>query len=1422
MRQLDSGLWVPPTLDMKSDRTKVGGDFASNRVLMSMGSQTENRFRDLTDYLQAIIQVPWVFACVSLLAYTFASTPWRLMKGKKVVDDPHNPFLQLMAMPNPFMTGFQFKELLSMYMELCGESFIALEEVDGSGQPRELYLPSPARMRVIPDPQNMIKGYVYDASGQGYNISNAWLVPYMPEEILHLKYSNPLNEYRGLGNVEAGQKVMSIVSNMAASEDSYWASSGRITGVLQTENSIDDQAFERLVARWREFASDKKQRYRTAILEQGLKYEPVAEGLKGLDMAAMSKEKRDEILAIFGVPPNKLGLIDNASYKADEADRFFQSETCLPKNIRFEDGIQPLIDRFDPDATWLFNRVNYEDDVQKLSNALTMRSLKSFTTNEIRIYLGQEEVEGGDVIYLSTADVPVELEKALDADKVGPAGGGGTPAGGPAPGTPPGGGAGSPPGPAGPQGPRGNGSAAPGPGGTRNLPSNVTPDMVGMMTPKEQDQLRIDYERKVAAARIVQRNLDVRNSTYRVKGLARLEGRNGGRMPTTTKDEVAPEVKAVVLADAVRRAADKARGELVRKYLPYLVAAFRKQRRLLTPVINRMLKLRDAGERRDYLKANWPANVLAPVIVAVHREALNDGWVQGKRVLGFPSKVAPVVAGKADDWNPESDLEDPALADLPEGLTLEPVANPYLAAQWQKQQTRTDNRITGIDQTTMDSVLDEVEVGVTRGYSPLQIANGYLDENYSGVAGVFDGITDWRAETIARTESMLAYNAGATNAYLDSGVTQVEAADGEDDPECAARLDGNPYDLDPEQGPVDDDGTPIVDHVNGTLAWLPLIDDNTDLVDTGALDTLAASAWNVKSRPKFAPEQPRNDRGHWAAGGAPDADGTLLFEGDRISHVEQGHSGIVLNAYPKGIPPVRQYDTVRAHFPSTGRNHHLFSSALRRLRKAGPGDEDQVRAADQLDTDWEVKYAPELKGEGPGHPFRGNQYSSSGGGEARGLPATSILRRVLAKGGATFDTQSMSAPIHGYVVASKYTDRARPLDVGQLPTPALLKVYWQKNADLLSQPGLLLGVWADKETNRTFFDVVQLTQDLEEAKRLGRERDQIAVHSLHEGIDIPTGGSGGVKIARDERYNPLPARPRADGRGGLGLVGPSRRVHGLAETRARGAARESVASSRAWASFEAKGGTLANLLAYCRGIGEGEDLVKALGRHPAIDDPEGLCAWIVTQPDLKGGPGSGDFSHEGRPGEVGGSGGGGGTAISDAVTAALKDWQGSGYQSINEAARAGQDKVVGPAYMGPGFVAAEIQAIDSAMKPLARDTTLYRSMSVAGVGVLRGGQLPAGLSSDAIHAELATLKGTVFREGGFTATTPSSDQAGHGGVITEIHVPAGVKAIDMNAVGISGEPEQVLQRGLSFQVDGVTPVATSGGPVYTLKLSVVR
>lgn len=151
--------------------------------------------------------------------------------------------------------------------------------------------------------------------------------------------------------------------------------------------------------------------------------------------------------------------------------------------------------------------------------------------------------------------------------------------------------------------------------------------------------------------------------------------------------------------------------------------------------------------------------------------------------------------------------------------------------------------IQGINATTKQAIEDLLRTGANRGYTVNQIINGVEDEGFTGLSELMmdNGQAAWspqRAETVARTSLMKAYNRSNLLGYEAYGVSHVQARDGDYDAECAAR-DGRAFSIEDAMG--------IHDHPNGTLDWLPLLNQKALTIPSGMDEVMTALSENTVS-----------------------------------------------------------------------------------------------------------------------------------------------------------------------------------------------------------------------------------------------------------------------------------------------------------------------------------------------------------------------------------------------------------------------------------------------------------------------------------------------------------------------------------------------------------------------------------------------
>lgn len=105
-------------------------------------------------------------------------------------------------------------------------------------------------------------------------------------------------------------------------------------------------------------------------------------------------------------------------------------------------------------------------------------------------------------------------------------------------------------------------------------------------------------------------------------------------------------------------------------------------------------------------------------------------------------------------------------------------------------------------------------------------------------------------------------------------------------------------------------------------------------------------------------------------------------------------------------------------------------------------------------------------------------------------------------------TPSGSQPSTGYMVSLPgHTQITNASDIQGPNGPKIISDYASQHSSALATPGAHIGSWTDSGSGKTYLDVSHNVQDRDEAVRLGKQRNQIAIWGMKEG-EIKTGGTG--------------------------------------------------------------------------------------------------------------------------------------------------------------------------------------------------------------------------------------------------------------------------------------------------------------------------
>ncbi|MEB3702077.1 Phage portal protein [Candidatus Bealeia paramacronuclearis] len=337
-----------------------------------------------------------VYRCVSLIAGGIASVPWEIHENGETLCA--HPLEKLIRAPNPNQALARFMEALSGYLMLSGNAYIEMVQVEG--EPLELHLLRPDRVRVIPGISGVPEAYEYRVG------SFSRKIPVNPlngaSTILHLKTFHPLNDWYGMSPLEAAAHAIDQHNAVGGHNLAVLQNGGRPSGALiLPSGTLTSSQRQALKEDFRDFYQGGPNAGNIFVLEGEWDWKELSISPKDLDFIEGKYLSAREIAQAFGVPAMLVGVPGEATFSNYREARYHL----------WEDTILPLLESIKTELNrWLVpcfasqGKLELTYDTDSIS-ALTPRreghwnkiaQANFLTINEKRQAVGYAPIEGGD------------------------------------------------------------------------------------------------------------------------------------------------------------------------------------------------------------------------------------------------------------------------------------------------------------------------------------------------------------------------------------------------------------------------------------------------------------------------------------------------------------------------------------------------------------------------------------------------------------------------------------------------------------------------------------------------------------------------------------------------------------------------------------------------------------------------------------------------------------------------------------------------------------------------------------------------------------------------------------------------------------------------------------------------------------------
>ena len=263
--------------------------------------------------------------------------------GGELVGADH-PLQRLLDSPNPFWSRSDLWRATETYLSLWGAAFWALER-DENGNIAEIWPLRPDKMRPIPDAQRYIKGFVYVGAGSE-------LVPYLPDDVVWMRYFNPLDEYAGLSPIAPLRQSADMGMDALRANRKLLQNDSTPGLIIETEGFPTDADVSEFYARWESRFQGVEKMRRPALLSPGMKASNLGFSPRDMEYIESLRWSLEDVTRVFGVPKVMIGDLENTTFSNfSTARRLFWEDTIAAQLAFYQESLrQHLLPHFGDDS----------------------------------------------------------------------------------------------------------------------------------------------------------------------------------------------------------------------------------------------------------------------------------------------------------------------------------------------------------------------------------------------------------------------------------------------------------------------------------------------------------------------------------------------------------------------------------------------------------------------------------------------------------------------------------------------------------------------------------------------------------------------------------------------------------------------------------------------------------------------------------------------------------------------------------------------------------------------------------------------------------------------------------------------------------------------------------------------------------------
>lgn len=358
------------------------------------------------------LQLSAVWACVKLLSETIASLPlhiYRYTDTGRVIDEM-NPLEQLFrGKPNRYQTKVEFFETVLLNLITSGNAYCVIERISTGRIVSLLPIMSAQVRTVLLKDGTVVHEYYHDGGVEVLSADSVW----------HLKLMG--NGIVGLSPLDYQRNTLGIAQAAEGAVTKIYRNGAKPSGVLTMDRVLTPEQREEIRSNFATLTTGTNDRL--MVLEGGVKFDPISLSPQDIELLASRRFQVEEICRWYGVPSVMVNDKDGSTVWGSGVQQIvegFYKVTLRPLCEKIEasidanlmGGVRSKHAEFDFEAIL---RTDFKTRLESYRVGIQAGFMKP---NEARRREGLPDAEGGDVLYVQGAMVPLTQAGNVNAQPV--------------------------------------------------------------------------------------------------------------------------------------------------------------------------------------------------------------------------------------------------------------------------------------------------------------------------------------------------------------------------------------------------------------------------------------------------------------------------------------------------------------------------------------------------------------------------------------------------------------------------------------------------------------------------------------------------------------------------------------------------------------------------------------------------------------------------------------------------------------------------------------------------------------------------------------------------------------------------------------------------------------------------------------------